>query len=111
VKDLALPSLFLLPITDFLLFPPLQTIRNYKNYHDCLFYNWKDYFQWIVKEVSYLDSSKTYQQWNGKNIRGQGELSNNFLASEANKSNTSEMQCIVGVDTFSGDDLQENIDS
>ena len=58
----------------------------------------------------YLDKKKVYQQWNGKNIDGQVELNNDFLSNEAAKSNTSEMKYIVGVDTFSADELQQNIE-
>lgn len=47
-----------------------------------------------------------YREWNGKNIDGQSELNNNFLIKEAKNSNTSDMKCVVGVDTFSADDLQ-----
>ena len=56
-----------------------------------------------------LNTEKTYQQWNGKNINGQTESNNDFLSNEATKSNTSEMMYTVGVDTFSADDLQQDI--
>ncbi|MBP2627878.1 MAG: hypothetical protein H6Q68_2589 [Firmicutes bacterium] len=64
----------------------------------------------FAKEMYYLDNTKTYQQWNGKNINGQAELNNNFLSNEAAKSNTTEMKYTVGVDTFSADDLQQGIE-
>lgn len=58
----------------------------------------------------YLDKEKAYKQWNGKNINGQTELNNNFLSKEAANSNTSEMNYVVGVDTFSGNELQEDME-
>lgn len=60
----------------------------------------------IVEEVHYLDNKKIYCQWNGKNIDGQVELNNTVLLNEAVNSNTPEMKCVVGVDTFSADELQ-----
>jgi len=57
-----------------------------------------------------LDNKKVYQQWNGKNIDGQAELNNNFLSNEAVNSNTEEMKYIVGVDTFSADELQQDLE-
>lgn len=57
-----------------------------------------------------METEKNYQQWNGKNINGQTELNNDFLSSEAVKSNTSEMKYTVGVDTFSADELQQGIE-
>jgi hypothetical protein len=60
----------------------------------------------FLREVYNLSKEKVYRQWNGKNIDGQAELNNKFLAKEAASSSTSDMQCVVGVDTFSADDLQ-----
>ena len=57
-----------------------------------------------------MDNKKVYKQWNGKNIDGKVELNNNFLSNEAANSNTSEMKYIVGVDTFSADDLQQDVE-
>ena len=56
-----------------------------------------------------MDNKKVYSQWNGKNINGQVEFNNNFISSEAARSNTREMECTVGVDTFSANDLQQNL--
>ncbi|MCE5285579.1 MAG: hypothetical protein LLG02_07010 [Pelosinus sp.] len=53
-----------------------------------------------------MSKEKVYRQWNGKNIDGQADLNNNFLAKEAESSNTADMKYVVGVDTFSADDLQ-----
>lgn len=55
-----------------------------------------------------MDNEKVYQQWNGKNINGQAELNNNFLSKQGTENHTSEMTYVVGVDTFSGDELQED---
>jgi hypothetical protein len=55
-----------------------------------------------------LANEKVYQQWNGKNSSGKAELNNNFLSQEAAKNTTAEMNCIVGVDTFSATDLQDD---
>ena len=55
-----------------------------------------------------MDNEKVYQQWNGKNIEGQVELNNSFLSKQKPENNTSEMTYVVGVDTFSGDELQED---
>lgn len=63
----------------------------------------------FAKGVYCLDNKKTYPQWNGKNIHGEAELNNSFLSKEAANSNTSEMNYVVGVDTFSGDELQEDM--
>ena len=57
-----------------------------------------------------MDNEKEYQQWNGKNINGQAELNNDFLSNKAAKSDTAEMKYIIGVDTFSADDLQQGIE-
>lgn len=53
-----------------------------------------------------MSRKKVYSEWNGKNIDGQADLNNQFLEKEAESSNTSDMKCVVGVDTFSADDLQ-----
>jgi hypothetical protein len=55
-----------------------------------------------------LANEKVYHQWNGKNIHGKTELNNNFLASEAANSTTAEMNCTIGVETFSANDLQND---
>jgi hypothetical protein len=55
-----------------------------------------------------LANEKVYHQWNGKNINGKAELNNNFLSKEAAKSTTAEMNCTVGVETFSANDLQND---
>lgn len=55
-----------------------------------------------------MANEKVYHQWNGKNIHGKTELNNNFLSAEAAKSNTAEMNCTVGVETFSAADLQND---
>jgi hypothetical protein len=60
--------------------------------------------------VHSLDNKKIYKQWNGKNINGQVELNNDFLLDVVNNNNTSEMKYTVGVDTFSADDLQQDIE-
>jgi len=57
-----------------------------------------------------LDNKKVYQQWNGKNIDGQVELNNTFLSNEVANNNTQEMKYIVGVDTFSADELQQDLE-
>ena len=57
-----------------------------------------------------MDNKKIYKQWNGKNIDGQAELNNDFLLNAVNNNNTSEMKYIVGVDTFSADDLQQDVE-
>lgn len=57
-----------------------------------------------------MDNKKIYRQWNGKNIDGQVETNNSFLSSAATNNNTSEMQYIVGVDTFSADELQQDVE-
>lgn len=49
---------------------------------------------------------KVYRQWNGKNTNGKVESSNQFLSKEAMKNSTDEMECTVGIDTFSAADLQ-----
>jgi len=64
----------------------------------------------FVKAVHYLDNKKVYQQWNGKNIDGQVELNNTFLSNEVANNNTQEMKYIVGVDTFSADELQQDLE-
>lgn len=53
-----------------------------------------------------MDHKKIYKQWNGKNIDGEVELNNNFLLNTVNNNDTSEMKYVVGVDTFSADELQ-----
>ena len=57
-----------------------------------------------------MDNKKVYQQWNGKNIDGQVELNNTFLSNEVANNNTQEMKYIVGVDTFSADELQQDLE-
>lgn len=57
-----------------------------------------------------MRKQKVYREWNGKNIDGQASLNNDFLAKEAANSNTSDMKYIVGVDTFSGDELQQDME-
>ena len=51
---------------------------------------------------------KGYRQWNGKNTNGKVESSNQFLSKEAMKNSTDEMECTVGIDTFSAADLQND---
>ncbi|MBC8014307.1 MAG: hypothetical protein H7X79_01000 [Sporomusaceae bacterium] len=55
-----------------------------------------------------MDKEKVYETWNGKNIGGQVEFHNSFLSKQKTENNTSEMAYAVGVDTFSGDELQED---
>jgi hypothetical protein len=62
-----------------------------------------------TKEVYYLPIEKVYHQWNGKSTNGKAELSNNFLSKEAMKNSTAEMECTVGIDTFSADELQNDV--
>ena len=57
-----------------------------------------------------LENKKIYKQWNGKNIDGQVKLNNDFLLNAVNNNNTSEMKYIVGVDTFSADELQQDVE-
>jgi hypothetical protein len=57
-----------------------------------------------------LDNKKIYKQWNGKNIDGKVKLNNDFLLDAVNNNNTSEMKYIVGVDTFSADELQQDVE-
>lgn len=71
---------------------------------------WQAIIMKFVKEVYQLDNKRVYKQWNGKNIDGQVEVNNNFLSNAATKNNTSEMKYIVGVDTFSADELQQDIE-
>lgn len=59
--------------------------------------------------MNILANKATYQQWNGKNINGNAELNNDFLSTEAYQNNTTEMKCIVGVDTFSAYELQNQV--
>lgn len=65
-----------------------------------------------TKKVSYfmevykLSKEKVYREWTGKNINGQADFNNNFLAKEAENNNTADMKYVVGVDIFSADDLQ-----
>ncbi len=58
----------------------------------------------------HLPIEKVYQQWNGKSTNGKVESSNNFLSKEAMKNSTAEMECTVGIDTFSAADLQNNLE-
>ncbi len=51
-----------------------------------------------------------YRPWNVKHRAGKTELNNSFLSQEAAKNNTEEMNCTIGVDTFSANDLQ-NVES
>ncbi|MDF2565978.1 MAG: hypothetical protein K0Q53_2382 [Massilibacillus sp.] len=57
-----------------------------------------------------MDNKKIYKQWNGKNIDGKVKLNNDFLLDAVNNNNTSEMKYIVGVDTFSADELQQDVE-
>ncbi|WP_199884039.1 hypothetical protein [Anaerosinus massiliensis] len=57
-----------------------------------------------------MDHKKIYKQWNGKNIDGEVELNNNFLLNTVNDNDTSEMKYVVGVDTFSADELQQDVE-
>lgn len=55
-----------------------------------------------------MPTEKVYRQWNGKSTNGKVELSNNFLSKEAMKNSSTEMECTVGIDTFSADELQND---
>lgn len=68
----------------------------------------KNYCQSGIKEVYYLPTEKVYRQWNGRSTNGNAELSNNFLSKEAMKNSSTEMECTVGIDTFSADELQND---
>lgn len=57
-----------------------------------------------------MGKKNVYQEWNGKNINGQTEVNNNYLSKEAANSDTAEMGYVVGVDTFSADDLQQGVE-
>lgn len=56
-----------------------------------------------------MHNNKTYPQWNGKNINGKAEENNDFLSQEAKSNSSREMNCSVTVDTFSADELQEDV--
>lgn len=56
------------------------------------------------------DSNKTYKTWNGKNIDGRSYVGDPNLIKETKREEDALMKYIVGVDTFSADDLQPDVD-
>ncbi len=56
-----------------------------------------------------MTKEKVYKFWNGKNINGDSAVGSQYLIQEGPRSNTTDMKYEVGVDTFSADDLQKDV--